>query len=188
MSMEEDLLHPFVADWLQEQGVEWYHEVMISGKFAVDFMAMGNGVTWLIECKLRLSPARDLKQIKFYFDILGDPRARMMVATPDAYIPTNQANLYKEAGITIMKVHGDFSHTRFRQGNKRRGVFYQFPEHSGLLLRFPADLITEVYERYLQRKVTWLSLANEYGLTAGELHSIVRLSKYAAEKLQVASQ
>lgn len=188
MSIEEDLLHPVVADWLQEQGVEWYHEVMISGKFAVDFMAMGNGVTWLIECKRRVSPSRDIKQLQLYFDLLGDPRARIMLAIPDAYISSTQSNQYKAAGVTIMKVHGDFSPYTYRQGNRRRSVLHTFPEHSGLLLRFPDDLITEVYERHIQGKVTGVALMKEYGLTAGDLHMIVRLRNYAAEKLQGANQ
>src|SRR6187455_473111 len=85
MSIEKRLLHTALARFLNDRGFDWYYEFTVAGRFRVDFIATVKHETWLIDCKAKLNPTRDIEQMQLYHYLYGDPNARMMIVTPREY-------------------------------------------------------------------------------------------------------
>lgn len=170
MGKESGMLHPLVADWLHEQGVEWYHEVAVGGtKKRVDFMAWGNGVTWLIECKLSLQPAKDIPQIYRYYTLHGDPRARVMIAVKHKYKPQKVLCQYRDAGIVLL--HIDMSNA----WDNPRSIYWNYPEHRASFMRFTEDQIEDICISYRRHKTTFAMLAEKHHVSANHIQLVLRV-------------
>lgn len=100
--LEIDDFHPLVAQWLDANGFTYQHEVDMPILGRADFVAMRDNVTYVIECKLKLTPSA-IYQVMAYREQTG---YHAIIATLEQS-PNALVNQAAQLGVDVICVRGD---------------------------------------------------------------------------------
>lgn len=175
-SIEKGLLHPAVAHHVNAKWDRWAYEVTLSGRYRVDFVAYADNVCTLIECKVDLTPNKDIGQLNFYHEIHGDPTARKVIATDSKVYKHSIIRQYTENNISILRLDVDLSLDTYWSTNQYQVEDF-YPDNCHVTATVTKEVREAVRASYVRGETTMRQLAERFGVSIGVVNALLNRRK-----------